>query len=165
MCRLSWFSTHPYFFSSSYVLYIVLAGIPAAKRSRCVRFISISIFPPCRVLVWYFPSRVTLPSYLMFNIQFTLMDLFSAFDRRLPQIFFHRTISNIPLILKCGTCKLPWVSAQTAFGRLRYLLSAKRLLRIDVSIDMGEVHPVPLPTPDEGFNPPSTLSTLFETYG
>ena len=39
------------------------------------------------------------------------------------------------------------MSAQTAFGRLRYSLSAKRLLRGDVSAGLGEVQPVPLPDP------------------
>ncbi len=40
-----------------------------------------------------------------------------------------------------------YMSAQTVFGRLRYPLSAKRLLRSDASAGWGEVQPVLVPHP------------------
>ena len=51
-------------------------------------------------------------------------NLFLAFDRRPSPIFFHRSINIIPWISMCETCKSLQASAQTSFGRFRYLPAA-----------------------------------------
>jgi hypothetical protein len=92
----------------------------------CLYFVSISSFLAVqKPLIGYFLQRIILPSYTFHIHQCTLAYPFSTFRRRFLQLLTSHDINNISVVSKGERREIPLVSAQTAFGRLRYRPAAK----------------------------------------
>ena len=149
-------------------LYSLVAGVPAAKRSRCVYSISISrFFAVQKILIGYFLSRIILRSYSFHINQFTLPTL----SRRFEDVFYRSypvvLLTTLPRYRRVEPVKyrrwaLRWPPAAFATAYLQRLLLTNGFNHI------GELHPphlahfprdLKVDERSDGFQPPSLSSS------